>query len=926
MGAILLLHAVVGLGLLTAALVRVPRLGRGAMVVGAIAPVATLAWLALHAGEVLDGDVVRSSLTWVAPIGLDVDLRIDGFALLVAAIVSGIGLLVHGYAHAYFRSSGEGLVRMAGLLVLFAGAMLGVVAADNLIILYGAWELTSITSFLLIGHAYRNASARAAALQAMLITGAGGLAMLLGFVILGVQAGTFSMTALLADPPSGTAVDVALVLVLLGAVTKSAQYPFHSWLPGAMAAPTPTSAYLHSATMVKAGVILVARFAPAFGDTSALWRPTVLAIGLVTMVAGALRALRQHDLKLLLAFGTVSQLGFLFVLFGAGTPEMTAAGCAVLLAHATFKATLFMVVGIVDRGAGTRDLRVLPPLPGRRWLAVKVTAVVAAASMAGIPLTFGFIAKEAGLAAIGYDDIGGAALVLAIVVVGSALTAAYAARFVAGVLGASLDDRAAGTGPAPAPALEFVVPGALLAALIVVTGLVPGLLDATMDAAARSLVPTVAPVHLALWHGLNLPLLLSAVAIGAGAVLHLRSRQLAPLLARGARLPSGQAGYQAFLRGLTSSAERVTGVVQSGSMPVYLGVILLTAALLPASALIAVDAWGGWPTLVDSWAQVPVVIILIAAAIGAAVVRHRLSAALLLGTCGYAMVALFVIQGAPDLALTQAGVETLTTVLFVLALRQLPQRFDTAALRSTQALRIGIALIVACTVFGFTLLAGDVRLPRDVSTEMVERSLPDGNGRNVVNVILVDFRGLDTLGEITVLAVGSIGAVALARAGRRPRRAAERSAQGPGGTTRHQFVEVVLRTLVHIAWMVSLFLLVMGHNQPGGGFVGGLVAGAAVALRYVSGGLDEVRTMVRAQPWTLLGAGVLLAATTALVPVALGRPLLDNAYASFPFPGLGDLSVSSALAFDLGVYLVVVGLVFMVFEAFGDDDPEPVAP
>jgi multicomponent Na+:H+ antiporter subunit A len=919
---VLLLHAVVGLGLLVRG-----RTGRAAVAVGLVAPLGTLVWWAAHLGTVLDGGAVEEVHRWVPTLDLTVDLRFDGFAALMVLIVSGIGVAVLAYAASYFAPA-EHLGRIVGLLTLFAGAMLGVVLADNLLLLYGFWELTSVTSFLLIGDQYRLPAARSAALQAILVTGAGGLAMLFGFVILGQQAGTYRLSAILAHPPGGAAVTAALVLVALGAFTKSAQYPFHGWLPGAMVAPTPISAYLHSATMVKAGVYLVARMAPAFATTVPGWRPLVVAVGLVSMVGGGLRALRQFDLKLLLAFGTVSQLGFMMVLFGVGLEAATLAGCAVLLAHALFKATLFMVVGIVDHGTGTRDVRRLPHL-GDGWRSTKVAAVVAAASMAGIPLTFGFVAKELGLEAFLDGGMAGDGVVLGVLVAGSALTAAYAARFVAGLLGGLREappadasgGTAGGSGHQHPPAAAFLGPPLALAGLTVAFGLAPSLLDGLLGAAAGATVGTAVVAHLAAWHGLNAALALSAVAIGLGAALHLARRRVDRALSVGSVLPTGSDGYHTTISAILRGADRVTGVVQSGSMPVYLGVILMTVVVLPGVALVAWSAWDGLPPLVDSWVQVPIVALLVAVAVGAAVVRHRLSAALLLGVAGYAMAGLFVVQGAPDLALTQAAVETLGTVLFVLALRRLPARFERRSTPATRSLRLAISALVGLTVFGFALAAGSGTLPRDVSREIVERALPDGHGRNVVNVILVDFRGLDTLGEITVLAVAAIGAVALARAGRRPRPAPVVPTTGPGGTTRHAFVEVVVRTLVYVAFTVSVYLLVAGHNHPGGGFVGGLVAGAAVALRYLSGGLDDVRRMVRAKPWSILGGGVLLAAVTATAPLLLGHPVLTNATWDVELPLLGEVTATSALFFDTGVYLVVVGLVFMVFEAFGGDSP-----
>jgi multicomponent Na+:H+ antiporter subunit A len=925
---ILLLHALVGGGLMLAGPARRPV----AVTLALLGPLAALAWWAAHLTTVLDGGVVEEAHRWVPQLGLTVELRFDGFAALMVLIVSGIGVAVFAYAGSYFGADAP-LGRTMGLLTLFSGAMLGVVLADNLIVLYGFWELTSITSFLLIGQRYSLAAARSAALQAILVTGAGGLAMLLGFVILGQQAGTYRLSEILAHPPAGAAVSAALVLIALGAFTKSAQYPFHGWLPGAMVAPTPVSAYLHSATMVKAGVYLVARMAPAFALVATGWRPLVVGVGLLSMVGGGLRALRQHDLKLLLAFGTISQLGFMMVLFGVGTEAATLAGCAVILAHALFKATLFMVVGIVDHGTATRDIRRLPPL-GPGWGGVKVAAVVAAASMAGVPLTFGFVAKELGLEAFLDGDMAAGTLVLAVIVVGSALTAGYAARFVAGLFGRYVVATAPAASAPPssqpdhvhAPTRAFVAPAMVLTGLTTLFGLVPGLLDRLLGAAAGALSLVPVTPHLAVWHGPNAALGLSAIALAGGAVIHLRRRQVDRALSVGSALPTGSDGYHAVVDGVLRGADRVTGVVQNGSMPVYLGVILTTAAVLPASALVASWAWDGWPHAVDSWVQVPIVALLVTVSLGAAVIRHRLSAALLLGVAGYAMAALFVVQGAPDLALTQAAIETLGTVLFVLALRRLPARFERRSTSRTRTLRLAVSVLVGLTVFGFALAAGTSPQPRDVSDQMVERALPDGHGRNVVNVILVDFRGLDTLGEITVLAVAGIGAVALARAGRRPRSAPAVSVAGPGGTTRHAFVEVVVRGLVYVAFVVSIYLLVAGHNDPGGGFVGGLVAGAAVALRYLSGGLDDVRRMVRAKPWSIMGTGVILAAVTATAPLLFGEPVLSNAVWHIDLPLLGEMAPTSALFFDTGVYLVVVGLVFMVFEAFGGDSrpaPEP---
>ncbi|HKY77589.1 MAG TPA: hydrogen gas-evolving membrane-bound hydrogenase subunit E [Acidimicrobiia bacterium] len=900
------------------------RLGRRAFVVAALPPAATTVWLATRLPAVSEGQIISERFRWVGDLGLDVEFRLDGFAVTMSLIIVAVGVAVLAYAAHYFAPDARDLGRLAGLLVLFGGSMLCLVQADHMLVLYTGWELTSITSFLLIGNRHTESRARAAALHALLVTGAGGLALLGGLVILGQEAGSYRISEVLRNPPADSAaITGAMVLLLVGAFTKSAQYPFHAWLPGAMAAPTPVSAYLHSATMVKAGVFLVARLAPMFAATD-VWRPLVLTVGSCTLVFGGLRALRQHDLKLLLAFGTVSQLGLLMVLFGAGTPATATAGWALLIAHAAFKATLFLVVGIIDHQTGTRDIRVLPPLSAR-WRPVELVTLLAAASMAGVPLGAGFVAKELAYDALGDAPFAGHALVLAVAVVGSMLTVAYAARFYWGAFPGPrrrAGERATES-PAP-PSAGFLAPAAVLAVVGVVLGAVPGLADRLATAAVTGLGGVVAPVRLTLWHGFGIPLALSMLTLTGGALLAVGDRWVQPRLAWGGGVPSGAEVYLATLRSLGVVSARVTGFVQNGSLPVYAGVIVGTAALVTGGALLGGQVWAGWPGL-GPLSEAPVVLTLLVAALGAAVVRRRFSAAVFLGVTGYSMAGLFVLSGAPDLALTQAAVETLTTVVFVLVLRRLPERFERQSTPGRRAVRLAVAASVGAAIFVFALVAAGYRLAPPVSEEMVARSLPDGHGRNVVNVILVDFRGFDTLGEITVLAAAAIGAVALARVGRRAAegRGDQRS---PGALARRlAFVDVSVRVVFHAVLMTSLWLLFAGHNQPGGGFVGGLLAGSAIALRYIAGGIDEVRGRSRFRPWTVLGAGLLLAAITATVPVFAGGSVLEVGLVSLDLPVLGAVKISSALAFDTGVYLAVVGMVLMVFEAFGEDPAEAAA-
>jgi multicomponent Na+:H+ antiporter subunit A len=921
--AILALFAAVGVLLIALG----SRIGRVAFLIAALPPAVSVMWVCSQLGLVIDQSAVVDHTSWVRDLGLSLDFRLDAMAATMTLIVSGIGVLTLLYAWQYFAAETPDLARLAGLLVLFAGAMVGLVQADHLILLYTCWELTSVTSYLLIGNRYTDADARAAALHALLVTGAGGLAMLAGFVLLGQSSGTYRLSELATRAPtSGPTVTVALVLILLGAFTKSAQYPFHSWLPAAMAAPTPVSAYLHSAAMVKAGVYLVARLAPIFA-TVAVWRPTVLAVGLATMLAAGLRAMRQHDLKLLLAFGTVSQLGFMIVMFGAGTPAATTAGWMLLVGHAMFKAALFMVVGILDRRTDTRDIRELPLLDGR-WRWVEVITVISTASMIGLPLAVGFIAKEGGYEAFAGGPFNGSGLVLAGLVVGSMLTVAYGVRF---WWGAFVDPRrrakaevsTVATAQPPAPGWLFITPAVGLVVGTVVLGVAPSLADSLATAAVRSLDPRARPAHLALWHGFNLPLALSALTLAGGALIAIGDRGVQRVLIAGSAIPDGAAVFLSMLRALGATARRITGVVQNGSLPIYCGVILSTAAILPAATLLRDWEWPGWPKL-GELSDLPIAAALVLVAFGAASIRRRFSAALFLGAAGYAMAALFVVYGAPDLALTQVTVETLSTVVFVLVLRRLPDRFERQSTKQRRAVRLVVAGLVGATVFVFAIVAAASRTAIPVSEEIINRSVPDGHGRNVVNVILVDFRGLDTLGEITVLAVASIGAVALARVGHRAsaERSRRTSARVDEAVHRIVFVDVSVRVIFHVVLMASLWLLFAGHNQPGGGFVGGLLAGSAFTLRFIAGGMTEVRRHARFRPWTVLGAGLVLAASMAAFPILGGGAVLDVASKTLSLPVIGDVAMSSAVVFDIGVYLTVVGVVLMAFEAFGDEHTE----
>lgn len=730
---------------------------------GMLAPAAALVWL-LGQGSATGG-IVTATYSWVPELGLAFDFTLDGLGRLMVVLVGGIGVLVFVYAWRYFGER-EGLGRFSAYLVIFGASMFGVVVADNLLLLFVFWELTSIMSYLLIGFEDEDVGARTGALQALLVTALGGLALLAGIVLLAQAGGTYSMSELLADPPTGLPVQVGLALVLLGAFTKSAQFPFHFWLPGAMSAPTPVSAYLHSATMVKAGIYMIARFAPVYALTVGWWRPVVVAVGLVTMLVGGWRALSQYDLKLLLAQGTVSQLGFIVVLVGIGIPELTFAGMAMILAHAVFKAALFMVAGVVDHQAHTRDLRRLSGLravmPG-----TFIMAIVLAASMAGIPGLLGFVSKEAALEGLVHESLW---LVILAVGIGSALTTAYGLRFLwGGFLFKQVSETAEPLEePVHAPRLSFLIGPLVLAAVTVIAGLFPAVVDGLVVSASGAVDTAAGSYHLAAWHGFGLPLAISVLALLVGFALW--RRPLPGLRRITERAPDATAVYAGTLSWLNRFADRVTSLLQGGSLPVYLAIIMVVTVVAPGVVLVGnLQPLSGF-VLAENPVQVAVSVLVVAAALAAILARRRLAAVLFLGAVGYGVAILFVIQGAPDLALTQLLIETLILTIFVLVLRVLPADFEETQSRVRRFTRTAISVGVAVFAGGFALMAATARRAPSLAEEYLRRSEPEGGGTNVVNVILTDFRAFDTLGEITVLAVVAMGVMALLVSSHRPRR------------------------------------------------------------------------------------------------------------------------------------------------------------
>ncbi|MCB2223732.1 MAG: DUF4040 domain-containing protein [Actinobacteria bacterium] len=704
----------------------------------ALAPsVAAAATLLAHAPRVLDGEPVRESISWVPSLGVSLEFSLDGAALAMGLVVSLVGAAILAYTVWYQRDP----IPLLGRLNLFAGAMFGLTVSDNLFGLFVFWELTTIVSYSLIAYDDRSPDARKAGVHALFVTALGGLVMLVGFVVLGTEAGTYRISEIAAAPPSGPAVTAALALVLAGVLTKSAQVPFHGWLPAAMAAPTPASAFLHAATMVKAGVFLAIRLAPvAMGND--VWQGVLLTAGIATMAVGGWAALRERDLKRILAYGTVAQLGLLTVL--AASEATVAASVALLLAHAGFKAALFMVVGSIDKATGTRDIRELGGL--RRTLpGTWVVAVAAAASMAGIPLTLGFVAKEAALDAL----LAASPAIAAAVAAGAVLTVAYTTRILGVFWGPER------TAPSSSPAPGMTAAAALLAAAGVAFGIAPGPVEALSGSAARA--AGAAAVALPAWPGPKPALWLSLGSLAAG--------WLAALLPIGPRrgTAAASAAFDATVDGVLGFARRATAVLQNGSLPVYLAVILATVVAVPGAALVTAAASPAGLVPAESWLQAAVGAAAAAAAVGLLALRNRLGAILLLGVVGYGMAGLFALQGAPDLALTQVLVETVTLVVFALVLGRLPERFDRPARPAVGApIRVALALAVGVFVTGAMLSAAAGRADAPVSEAYLERSLDEGYGRNVVNVILTDFRALDTFGEIAVVATAAIGVAGLA--------------------------------------------------------------------------------------------------------------------------------------------------------------------
>ena len=887
--------------------------------IAAAASAAGLALLAGLAAPVLGGDVPSATLSWVPSLGLDLALMVDGLGLMFAGLILGIGLLVVIFAHFYLYE-GEATARFFASLMLFQGAMLGIVLAGNVLLLLVFWELTSLSSFLLIGFWQHKAEGRQGARMALAVTGGGGLALIGGMVLLGLVAGSFDLATILergVQVQASPLYPVLLILILIGCFTKSAQFPFHFWLPHAMAAPTPVSAYLHSATMVKAGVFLLARLWPVLAGTEA-YTVIVTSVGLVTMVFAAVVALFRHDLKSILAYSTISQLGLLVMLLGFSLELAALAAVLHILNHAAFKAALFMAAGIVDHETGTRDIRRLGGL-AKAMPVTAAIATIAAASMAGLPPLGGFISKELMLYQTPEVALFGLPwLVPVLATIGATFSVGYSLRL-AGHLFFGQPRDPEPFARAHDPAAGMWASPALLTVLAVLLGLIPMPLAAPLVGAATAAV-TGAPApefDLALWHGVNLALVLSLLAVAGGAVL---LWQHAGLLRAWERLQQPDA-KQLFDHALVFADRWVRKAVVAVHTPSLQRMVLASFAVI---VLLIVDGamagggalTGGRPGLPASAPAIIAWGLLIAAT--AAVVsesRQRFRVLVYLSVIGLVISLAFVRFSAPDLALTQISVEVVTVLLLLLALNLLPKA---PPLLSSPARkwRDGTLAVTGGALMGGIAWAMLTRDPGNaISAYHIANSKPGGGGTNIVNVILVDFRAFDTLGEIIVLGIAGLAIFALldsAARGSAGARLARWQEDMPHSPERHpMMLAMASRIALPLTLTVGIYLFLRGHNQPGGGFIAALVVAIAFLLQYLAAGYDWTDRRRRFGEHQMIAWGVLVAMATGLGAMAFGMPFLTSWFDYFSLPLIGKFELASAMLFDAGVFLTVLGAVLL---------------
>lgn len=938
------------------------------LLAGLVALIGTVQ-VALLYPQIAHGGVIREEFFWLPSLGLNFVLRMDGFAWLFSMLVLGIGTLVSLYAR-YYMSPDDPVPRFFAFFLAFMGAMLGLVISGNLIQIVFFWELTSLFSFLLIGYWHHRADARRGAYMALMVTGAGGLCLLAGVMLLGHAVGSYDLDKVLAAGDlirAHALYPILLPLILIGALSKSAQLPFHFWLPHAMAAPTPVSAYLHSATMVKAGVFLLARLWPSLSGSEE-WFYIVSGAGACTLLLGAYCAMFQNDLKGLLAYSTISHLGLITLLLGLNSPLAAVAAVFHILNHATFKASLFMAAGIIDHESGTRDIRKLSGLI--KLIPFTATlAMVASASMAGVPLLNGFLSKEMFFAeTVFINATAWIEMTLPIVAtIAGTFSVAYSLRFTVDVFFGPTATDLPHTPHEPPRWMR--APVELLVFTCLVVGIFPAqVVGPLLAAAALPVVGGTLPEYsLAIWHGWNAPMIMSLIAMSGGITLYLLLRNQ---LKRGRFIHppvishfNGKRLFERSLVIMMRLARRLERRISTRRLQTQLFLVVLAAVLAGLIPMLHSSlSWGDRPKIQGSIVFVILWLLAIACALGAAwqAKYHRLAALTMVSVCGLMTCVTFVWFSAPDLALTQLAVEVVTTVLILLGLRWLPRRIEEvsplpSSRRKARIRRIRDLLLSIMVGGGMALLSYAMltrQTPNDISSFYLSRALPEGGGSNVVNVMLVDFRGFDTLGEITVLVAVALAVFALLRRFRPPKESLQLPAQqrllAPDVVTdlvnpRHasdtalgfmMVPAVLVRLLLPIALVVSVYLFLRGHNQPGGGFVAGLVMSVAFILQYMVAGTQWVEAQMSLRPLRWMGTGLLFATVTGLGAMAAGYPFLTTHTWHFTLPLLGDIHIASALFFDIGVYAVVVGSTLLILTALAHQSvrghktsaqPKPVA-
>ena len=904
---------------------------RGVTALGAIGvSLSSFLLLLSQAPAIFDGAVMTQTWSWLPQLGIDFSFRLDSLGLLFALLISGIGTLIYIYAY-YYLNPKNSLSKLYLLLMLFMAAMLGISLSNNLIILLVFWELTSISSFLLVGYWSNYEAAQRGSRMALTITGMGGLAMLGGFVLLGQITGTYQLDQILMmteQIQSHHLFVPTLLLILLGAFTKSVQFPFHFWLPNAMAAPTPVSAYLHSATMVKAGLFLVARLLPIFAG-AALFHNIVTFVGLFTLCMAAFFAIFKEDLKGLLAYSTISHLGLIMCLLGIGSPLAVAAAIFHIINHATFKAALFMIAGIIDHESGTRDLRKLSGL----WQLLPFTAtltMITAASMAGVPLTNGFLSKE-----MFFTEL--VASLSGPLMVGSAIVAtlagifavAYSIRLVHGVffdgpLGKQVPNK-----DAHEPAFGMRAPATLLAILCILVGLLPALLvEKIVNSTTQATTQNFAfeGTHLALWHGFNLPLLMSVISLLGGIIFYfslakggaLREIDLDPKLGR----LQGRVLFDLFLKNLLLNSRRFRRATENGKLQSYLLWIVIFTVGLVGFPLLSNAVGTGTRELTHAPALAIILWLLLFSACWMLLWFHheRIKAVLISGAVGLVVTMVFIGFSAPDLALTQITVDVVTTVLLLMSLSLLPQLtpYESSPTRRWRDAIIALGGGLGIAAIAWLIMTRD---HNSISWFFLQQSIPLGGGTNVVNVILVDFRGFDTFGEITVLGIAAIGVLSLMDGMR-----AHGTTMTQGLTYRFNPSPLMLRItaswILPVALVVSLYIFLRGHNLPGGGFIAGLVTSLALIIQYIAVGQDKTEQLLGAKSGRLyeiwIGIGLTIAGLTGIAAWFWSRPFLTSAHIYVSPPIIGEMHLASAALFDVGVYVTVVGATMLMISVLGD--------